>query len=107
MSTYLVAYVISNFETIKDNSTKNISVEVSARPEAIKSHSGDFALEETIKIIDFFSDYFNETYPLEKLTQIAIPDFNSGAMENWGLSITFLTFAFSHFRRMFKFTVKL
>ena len=103
MSTYLVAYTISNFETIKGTSSKNISIEVSTRPEAIKNHSGDFALEETIKIIDFFIDYFNETYPLDKLTQIAIPDFNSGAMENWGLSINLfilLVIFFSQFRIM-------
>jgi len=70
MSTYLVAYVISNFDSIKGNSSNNISIEVSARPEAIQSNTGDFALEETIKIIDFFIEYFNVSYPLPKLSII-------------------------------------
>ncbi|RNA03939.1 Aminopeptidase N, partial [Brachionus plicatilis] len=86
MSTYLVAFVVSNFEKIQQLTPKyNITVEVIARPEAIKKGHGEFALKEASQIIDHYSDYFNITYPLKKSTQIAIPDFNAGAMENWGL----------------------
>ena len=56
MSTYLVAYVISNFETIPDVSQPNgIDVEVSARPEAIQNGEGDYALLQTKEIIEFFN----------------------------------------------------
>ncbi len=68
MSTYLVAYVISNFESINDTTSKNIAVEVSARPDAISNGEGAFALNETMFIIDFFIDYFNVTYPLPKIS---------------------------------------
>ncbi len=86
MSTYLVAFVVSDFESIKKNSSKyNIQVEVYAKTESIKKGHGDFALDEASRILDFYTDYFNVTYPLVKSTQIAIPDFNAGAMENWGL----------------------
>jgi aminopeptidase N len=46
MSTYLIAFVVSNFKTISTKSTKqNILVEVAARPNAIDAGEGDFALE--------------------------------------------------------------
>lgn len=67
MSTYLVGFVVSNFEMIKQNSSKyGIEIEVVARPSAIQMGSGDYALNETSKIIDYFADYFNISYPLKK-----------------------------------------
>lgn len=86
MSTYLVAFVVSNFELIEKKSPKyGVDIGVAARQLAIRDGEGDFALDEAAKIIDFYSDYFNVSYPTPKSTQVAIPDFNSGAMENWGL----------------------
>lgn len=71
MSTYLVGFVVSNFEMIKKNSSKyGIEIEVLARPEAIEMGSGDYALNETSKIIDYFADYFNTSYPLKKSSKI-------------------------------------
>ena len=70
MSTYLVAYVISNFETIPDVSQPNgIDVEVSARPEAIQNGEGDYALLQTKEIIEFFNGYFGVKYPLKKISK--------------------------------------
>ena len=86
MSSYLVAFVVSNFESISQNSTKyNIRVEVSGRKEQIRNGDGKFALDEASRILDFYTDLYDVKYPLKKSTQIAIPDFNAGAMENWGL----------------------
>lgn len=45
----------------------------------------NFAKEVGPKALKFFEEYFNIKYPLPKLDMIAIPDFGSGAMENWGL----------------------
>ncbi len=72
MSTYLVAYVICDFDTISNKTQKNILVEASARPEAIASGSAKFALEEAIHIIDFYENYFNVSYPLPKSSTLLI-----------------------------------
>ncbi len=67
MSTYLVAFVVSNFESLKKYSPKyNIEIEVSGRPEAIKDGDLNFSLELSTRVIDFYSDYYNISYPLKK-----------------------------------------
>ena len=67
MSTYLVAYVISDFKKISKKSAKyQIEVEIAARPEAIDNNEGDYALEVTAKVLDYFTDYFGVAYPLRK-----------------------------------------
>ena len=67
MSTYLVAFVVSNLEKIETKSPRfDVNIEVYARPEAIKAGDGDFGLNEAAEIIDYFSEYFDVPYPLEK-----------------------------------------
>ncbi len=71
MSTYLIGFVISNFKTLVGHSPKHgYRTEVAARPEAINAGEANLALSESMKIIDFFTDYFNMSYPLEKLSKI-------------------------------------
>ena len=48
---------------------------------------GRFALEHAVKGLEIFENAFRSAYPLGKLDLVAIPDFSSGAMENWGLLI--------------------
>ena len=66
MSSYLVAFVVSNFEMIQDVTTNGIDIEVAGRPEAINNGDGEFALDEAKNIIEFFENYFNVPYPLKK-----------------------------------------
>ena len=71
MSTYLVAYVVSNFETIRTKSAKyGVDIAVAGRAQAIKNGDGDFALYEASKIIDFYSDYFGIKYPMAKSSKL-------------------------------------
>ncbi|XP_066503247.1 aminopeptidase Ey [Hoplias malabaricus] len=86
MSTYLVAFVVSDFAFVdKQNEKKDLMVRIWARPKAIKEGQGDYALSVTQPILEFFEKYYNTIYPLSKSDQIALPDFSAGAMENWGL----------------------
>ena len=47
--------------------------------------SVDFANEIAAKSLEFYDDNFGVPYPLAKCVQVALPDFEAGAMENWGL----------------------
>lgn len=84
MSTYLLAFVVGELHcktaTTKSGIEVNVWATAAQRPESL-----DFALDHTIKTIDFFEEYFDTPYPLPKSDQVALPDFSSGAMENWGL----------------------
>nr|XP_020441353.1 aminopeptidase Ey-like [Monopterus albus] len=84
MSTYLLAFIVSDFTYIS-NTTDRVLIRIFARKSAITAGQGDYALNKTGPILNFFEKYFNSSYPLPKSDQIAIPDFNAGAMENWGL----------------------
>ena len=53
-----------------------------------KAEKGRFALENAVKLLGFYNDYFGQKYPLPKLDLIAVPGGFGGAMENWG-GITF------------------
>ena len=78
MSTYLVAFVISDFVY---KGTEEFRVW--ARKEVIDQ--GDYGLNIGKKSLSFFEKTFNQTYQIEKMDMVAVPDFAAGAMENWGL----------------------
>ena len=67
MSSYLVAFIVSNFDRVKKISPKyGVEIEVAARPDAIRNGDSDFALDLATDVIDFFSDYYNISYALKK-----------------------------------------
>ncbi|KAJ8417525.1 hypothetical protein AAFF_G00223680 [Aldrovandia affinis] len=86
MSTYLVAFVICNFSSVTAQTKRGITVSVFAPAHQI--NQTDHALQATVKILDFYEEYLQIPYPLPKIDLVAIPDFEAGAMENWGL-VTF------------------
>jgi len=55
---------------------------------------GRDALNVATKTLEYYAQVFGVPYPLPKLDLVAIPDFDAGAMENWGL-VTFRTTAVS------------
>ena len=65
MSTYLLAFVICDFDTvIKQTSTNNINVSVIAAKNKIDQTQ--FALDTAVKITDYYEEYFGIRYPLPK-----------------------------------------
>lgn len=45
----------------------------------------EFARKVGPQFLTYYEKYFDVEYPLPKQDMVAIPDFNAGAMENWGL----------------------
>uniref|UniRef100_A0A1A8SGL0 Aminopeptidase n=1 Tax=Nothobranchius rachovii TaxID=451742 RepID=A0A1A8SGL0_9TELE len=84
MSTYLVAYIVSDFLSVSRTTQHGVKISIYAVPEKINQTA--FALDAAVKLLDFYDDYFDIPYPLPKQDLAAIPDFQSGAMENWGLT---------------------
>lgn len=83
MSTYLVAVVVGEYDYVEGRSADGVLVRVYTP--LGKKEQGDFALEVAVKVLPYYRDYFGIAYPLPKMDLIAISDFSSGAMENWGL----------------------
>ncbi|XP_017691744.1 PREDICTED: aminopeptidase N [Lepidothrix coronata] len=84
MSTYLLAFIVSQFSYVTTKSG-NVTISIWGRPEAISEGQGSYALNVTGRILNFFEGHYNTPYPLPKSDQVGLPDFNAGAMENWGL----------------------
>lgn len=82
MSTYLVAFIVSEFKSV-DN-LDNVILNVWGRPEVV-TH-GKFAQDIGIELINELQNITNINYALPKLDLVGIPDFDMGAMENWGLA---------------------
>ncbi|XP_002744830.4 leucyl-cystinyl aminopeptidase isoform X1 [Callithrix jacchus] len=82
MSTYLVAFIVGEMKNLSQDVNGTL-VSVYAVPE--KVGQAHHALETTVKLLEFFQNYFEIQYPLKKLDLVAIPDYQAVAMENWGL----------------------
>uniref|UniRef100_A0A8C3TEH8 Aminopeptidase n=1 Tax=Chelydra serpentina TaxID=8475 RepID=A0A8C3TEH8_CHESE len=83
MSTYLVAYIVCDFKSVQATTSSGIKLSIYASPD--KWSQTHYALEAAVKLLEFYEKYFDISFPLPKLDLVAIPDFQSGAMENWGL----------------------
>lgn len=84
MSTYLLAFAYGDLQSHTTHTKDGVAVSLWAT----KAHSSEaltFGLDVAKRSIEFFNDYFGVAYPLPKADHIALPDFSSGAMENWGL----------------------
>lgn len=84
MSTYLLAFCVGHFHKRSKKTEHGIKVTsfcaLNQDPKTL-----DFANEIAADSLDYYDQQFGIKYPLPKLDQVAIPDFEAGAMENWGL----------------------
>jgi puromycin-sensitive aminopeptidase len=83
MSTYLVAFIVGELEYLEGTTEEGVAIRIYATP----GREGQlaFALETSVRALEFYNGYFGIPYPLPKLDMVALPDFAAGAMENWGL----------------------
>ena len=84
MSSYLVALTVGDWKCASDE-VDGIKLNVCAVPG--KENETRFALDATKAILHYYNNYYAIKYPLPKLDQVAVPDFQAGAMENWGAII--------------------
>ncbi|MGI0011292.1 MAG: M1 family metallopeptidase, partial [Nitrosopumilaceae archaeon] len=85
MSTYLLYVGVGELEFLQCRLGKTQIRIVTTKG---KKNLGKLSLQFTKQFLKWYEDYFKIPYPLPKLDMIAVPDFASGAMENWG-AITF------------------
>lgn len=85
MPTYMMAFVVSDYEKICEMDTKNREQCVYARPNAM--HLAPWGLKTAVQGLLELEKLLNVDYTLPKMDQIAIPEkyYGSGATENWGL----------------------
>ncbi|VVD01643.1 unnamed protein product [Leptidea sinapis] len=87
MSTYLVAFLISEFEASASVTNGEKEFGIYTRPEA--SNQSAYAFEFGGNVVDALGSFYGiDYYSVDsnlKLDHVALPDFSAGAMENWGL----------------------
>ncbi len=82
MSTYLVAFLVGDFQCTAPVESDGVPIRVCAVPG--EEQLGQFALDIAKFTLHYYNTYFGIKYPMPKLDMIAIPDFEAGAMENFG-----------------------
>ncbi|XP_033211856.1 aminopeptidase Ey-like [Belonocnema kinseyi] len=78
MSTYLVAFIISELKPLGSGNIK-----VWTREDAISQ--AKYALSIAAKSLEFLEFTFGQKYQIQKLDMVALPKSHFGGMENWGL----------------------
>ena len=81
MSTYLVAFLVGDFQCVS-GSSDGVPIRACATPDKVQM--GTYAVKAAEYILHYYDNYFGIKYPMPKLDMIAIPDFEAGAMENFG-----------------------
>ncbi|KAF9821576.1 hypothetical protein IEO21_00422 [Rhodonia placenta] len=90
MSTYLVAWANGKFAHLESSYVSPLSGKT--RPLRIYAthdliHQAQFALDVKRQVLPLYEKVFDIEYPLPKLDTLVAHDYDSGAMENWGLII--------------------
>jgi aminopeptidase N len=81
MSSYLVAFLVGDFQCTSGESD-GVAIRSCATPDKVALTP--YSVEVAKYVLHYYDTYFGIHYPLKKLDLIAIPDFEAGAMENFG-----------------------
>ncbi len=82
MATYLVAFIVGDFEISGPIDAGGVPLRVLHTPG--KGNLSEFALEAGAFALQYLAEYYDIPYPGDKLDMIGVPDFAWGAMENLG-----------------------
>jgi aminopeptidase N len=83
MSTYITALCAGPYHEVRD-SHDGIDLGIFVRESMKQYLDADDIFLITKQGFDFFNEHFGIRYPLPKYDQLWVPDFNAGAMENFG-----------------------
>jgi len=81
MSTYLVAFLVGDFKCTAGEQD-GVTIRVCSTPDKVALTS--YGVDVAKYVLHYYNGYFGIPYPLKKLDLIALPDFEAGAMENFG-----------------------
>ena len=81
LSTYLVAFLVGDFQCTSGESD-GVAIRVCSTPDKVALTP--YGLDVAKYMLHYYNNYFGIPYPLKKLDLIALPDFEAGAMENFG-----------------------
>ena len=81
MSSYLVAFLAGDFQCTTGEQD-GVAIRICATPDKVALTP--YALDVAKYALHYYNNYFGIPYPLKKLDLIGLPDFEAGAMENFG-----------------------
>jgi aminopeptidase N/puromycin-sensitive aminopeptidase len=81
MSTYLLAFLVGDFQC-SSGAQDGVAIRVCSTPDKVSLTP--YGVDIAKYVLHYYNDYFGIPYPLKKLDLIALPDFEAGAMENFG-----------------------
>jgi aminopeptidase N/puromycin-sensitive aminopeptidase len=81
MSTYLVAFLVGDFQCTAGEQD-GVAIRVCSTPDKVALTP--YGLDVAKYVLHYYNTYFGIPYPLKKLDLIGLPDFEAGAMENFG-----------------------
>jgi aminopeptidase N len=81
LSTYLVVFLVGDFQCTTGRQD-GVAIRVCATPDKVALTS--YGVDVVKYVLHYYNSYFGIPYPLKKLDLIALPDFEAGAMENFG-----------------------
>jgi aminopeptidase N len=81
MSTYLVAFLVGDFQC-SSGEQDGVTIRTCSTPDKVALTT--YGVDVAKYVLHYYNNYFGIPYPLKKLDLIALPDFEAGAMENFG-----------------------
>ncbi len=81
MSTYLVAFLVGDFQCT-GGEQDGVAIRVCSTPDKVALTP--YGVDVAKYVLHYYNDYFGIPYPLKKLDLVGLPDFEAGAMENFG-----------------------